>query len=283
MQHDKYFAIFLILTSALMCAIIAHESFTPDLHDNSISDQEVIQRVFTSDNVVQDLYQMLKDVSEVFEIAKITYAIDGGTTLGSVRHQGLIPWDDDVDLVVMKEDEHKLLKLKSVLRTLGYNISYSKKLMFYKIYKINNPVRLFDEFNAYGIFESITFPFIDIFIIHHDKLKRIVELDNEWTRSQWPAEWFPEDRFFPLAKKYKFGPLTLRGPNDAEWYLTNLYGESWKTTAVIFKHDFKHYRDFGAKKALRGVYQSTALPQHPLIDNTKAFRDEIVKAATDTN
>ena len=45
----------------------------------------------------------------VFERHGIHYSIEGGTAIGALRHQGLIPWDDDLDIGVLEEDEDKLL------------------------------------------------------------------------------------------------------------------------------------------------------------------------------
>ena len=58
-------------------------------------------KYFKSDQVILQLYQMLYDVTNILQKNDIQYWIDGGTMLGAVRHKGIIPWDDDVDISII--------------------------------------------------------------------------------------------------------------------------------------------------------------------------------------
>lgn len=57
------------------------------------------------------LLDMLQDIVSVFEKQGIGYTLVGGSILGAVRHQGFIPWDDDIDLAIPRKDYNKLLDI----------------------------------------------------------------------------------------------------------------------------------------------------------------------------
>ena len=51
---------------------------------------------------------LLAEFDRVCRAHGIKYSIDGGTMLGKVRHNGIIPWDDDIDVIITRKEYEKL-------------------------------------------------------------------------------------------------------------------------------------------------------------------------------
>lgn len=54
----------------------------------------------------------------------LKWYVAGGTMIGTMRHKGLIPWDDDIDISMPRNDFERLLKLRKELLPTNYEIHY---------------------------------------------------------------------------------------------------------------------------------------------------------------
>ncbi|MGI6644782.1 MAG: LicD family protein [Bacilli bacterium] len=72
---------------------------------------------------------MIQKLFEIFDKYNLKYCAIAGTVLGAVRHNGFIPWDDDIDLGMLRDDYERLLHL-------SYKIN--KEQSYFKIEHYSN-------------------------------------------------------------------------------------------------------------------------------------------------
>lgn len=119
---------------------------------------------------IQDLnYQLLLFIDNVCKKHDLTYWIDYGTLLGAIRHGTFIPWDDDLDISMMRKDFDQFYKLiQNEIQ--NYNL---EKVISVDIDKVSmkNVVLSFIQFK-YKPFDKVL-GYVDIFsydFINHDDL-----------------------------------------------------------------------------------------------------------------
>ena len=68
------------------------------------------------------LLQTYKAFREFCISNEIRFFAGGGTMIGAVRHNGIIPWDDDIDIFMFRKDYDKFVSLKDRLKDTDYEI-----------------------------------------------------------------------------------------------------------------------------------------------------------------
>lgn len=63
------------------------------------------------DTLHKTLLEILNDFDSFCRSNNIQYSLAYGTVLGAVRHKGFIPWDDDLDVMMTRENYNKFLRL----------------------------------------------------------------------------------------------------------------------------------------------------------------------------
>lgn len=133
-------------------------------------------RKLSSREYKERMLNVLIKVDKICRENNFNYMICFGTLLGAVRHKGFIPWDDDVDIVMPRDDYYKIADYIIAHPELGLNYIdiYNRKDTIYycaKVCDVKTVVKeaKFKAIEGYGAF-------IDIFPLDYlpnDDLKRM--------------------------------------------------------------------------------------------------------------
>ena len=105
-----------------------------------------------------ELLKMLKHLDKILKKEKIEYFLIGGSVLGTIRHKGFIPWDDDIDIGLYRKDFERFEQI--IQEKLPSNLMYCK-IGENKI--LNAPIGYLYNVSNYKKLEEA--PTIDIFAI----------------------------------------------------------------------------------------------------------------------
>ena len=145
--------------------------------------------------------------------------------IGIIRHQGLIPWDDDLDICILEQNEDFFVEIIAPVLKDRYSICTVPANTFgYRLYHMHDS----DELGQSDLL-NYRYPFCDIFVMKIHRKKCFIR--ERIGRTLWPKEKY---RICDIEKPEPklFGDFYLRCPNSAENYLVKTYGENWRNTGA---------------------------------------------------
>ena len=74
---------------------------------HKVNKQLVVLTTSDLENMHKIQLNMLIEFDKICRRNNIKYILDAGTLLGAVRHKGFIPWDDDIDVRMLRDDYEK--------------------------------------------------------------------------------------------------------------------------------------------------------------------------------
>ena len=78
--------------------------------------------------------ECLAELDRICRKYQIDYSIDGGTLLGAVRHKGFIPWDDDIDVIMVRGEYEKFFEVcKTDLDTKHFFLQEHRTDKYYRV------------------------------------------------------------------------------------------------------------------------------------------------------
>lgn len=135
------------------------------------------KRKLTDDDVKGLSIRILHEVDEFCKINNINYSLAYGTMIGAIRHKGFIPWDDDIDIMMLRPDYEKFISCFNQYKPDIFSVASveTDPTFHYPMAKIICNSTINDELGFTGCgFAIDLFPF-DKLPVNNDELKSVLK------------------------------------------------------------------------------------------------------------
>lgn len=131
----------------------------------------------------QEILSIFRCFKQICKKYKLTYYAIGGTCIGAIRHEGFIPWDDDLDIAMPIEDYLKLREiakreLNGRYRLYDYMDEKNNKFNFLKIHDISTTFVEKEEYNYPQKYKGVFIDIMPIAGIPKNKLLQKIYLNK---------------------------------------------------------------------------------------------------------
>lgn len=118
---------------------------------------------------------ILKHVDAFCKQNGIKYFLSGGSMIGAVRHHGYIPWDDDIDLMLLRDDYERLISLYTKKDNSEFKLHHFKLEKGYlkPFVKIDNSNTILEEYAEDPIEMGVNIDIFPIDVVPNEKSKQI--------------------------------------------------------------------------------------------------------------
>ncbi|WP_366140340.1 adenylyltransferase/cytidyltransferase family protein [uncultured Umboniibacter sp.] len=183
-----------------------------------------IEDVILPKRMMRGYYRLLYIFQHVMNQYDIEFFAHSGTMLGAVRHKGIIPWDDDLDVMIEESFEDLLIEASTELERYGIMLKEMEHDHLYQ-FKCSNP-------NVVGNGYYLQ---IDVFIGKREVIGGDLVLHYKSPKfKQWFSKRFIRiEDLYPL-KTYEFGPITVKGVGNPTNYFNNSGFDL--DTAIVARH-----------------------------------------------
>lgn len=127
------------------------------------------------------LKEILDYVCTICDEHGFTYFLGYGTALGAYRHKGFIPWDDDIDIAMPRNDLNALIRFMKDNDDPRYSLQFAHNEKRYFLYfpKVRKEGTLFRESIADGVYEDNGI-YIDIFPLEYVDAKNVKKIPRKY-------------------------------------------------------------------------------------------------------